>query len=390
MPARSSAAVASVWPRLTVTPCARSRAISASAPGRSGATVTRRTHAARDQRVDQLGRRRLDRGAVVGARARRRQQRPLEVQAQRCRAAARPAGPHGRFEGIQRRRILDPPPAHQRGQERRHARRRQPLGERAQRPRIRADLEPEPAVDLQVDQPRRHDRRVEHLRRQPLGRDPLAADDLQNAAAREHDRAGLELAVEEQPPARGGGLVPGNTTVTAALPASTIPGYNSIARAPNPLPRAKTYTTNSKPKMTNRAGACRPGLVACPPIGGFMRLLLVPSLSALASALLLAVPIAAVISRPSAAKAESAKNDGKAQSSGGLAFPFPVKEKTLANGLRVYVVALRFAGAGRVLLGGAHRQPQRGRGGQVGLRALLRAHDVPRDRRATRRTRTTR
>src|SRR6185295_10027832 len=61
--------------------------------------------------------------------------------------------------------------------------------------------------------------------------------------------------------------------------------------------------------------------------------------SALASALLLAVPIAAVISRPSSAKAESAKTDAKAQSSGGLAFPFPVKEKTLANGLKVYVVA---------------------------------------------------
>src|SRR5450631_1283058 len=66
-----------------------------------------------------------------------------------------------------------------------------------------------------------------------------------------------------------------------------------------------------------------------------MRLLLVPSLSALASAFLLAVPIAAVISRPAAAK-----TDAKAQSSsGGLAFPFPVKEKTLANGLHVYVVA---------------------------------------------------
>ena len=74
-----------------------------------------------------------------------------------------------------------------------------------------------------------------------------------------------------------------------------------------------------------------------------MRLLLLPSLSALASALLLAVPLAAVISRPASAKTESAKTDPKPQSSssssGGLAFPFPVKEKTLANGLRVYVVA---------------------------------------------------
>jgi zinc protease len=74
-----------------------------------------------------------------------------------------------------------------------------------------------------------------------------------------------------------------------------------------------------------------------------MRLLLVPSLSALATALLLVVPLAAVISRPASAKTESAKTDAKAQSSSsssaGLAFPFPVKEKTLPNGLHVYVVA---------------------------------------------------
>ena len=41
---------------------------------------------------------------------------------------------------------------------------------------------------------------------------------------------------------------------------------------------------------------------------------------------------------------------------------------------------LRLAGPGRLLLGGAHRQPQRGRGRQVGVRPLLRAHDVPRHR----------
>src|SRR6478752_2436275 len=74
-----------------------------------------------------------------------------------------------------------------------------------------------------------------------------------------------------------------------------------------------------------------------------MRLLLVPSLSVLASALLLVVPLAAVISRPASAKTDSAKPDAKPQSSssssGGLAFPFPVKEKTLPNGLHVYVVA---------------------------------------------------
>ena len=71
-----------------------------------------------------------------------------------------------------------------------------------------------------------------------------------------------------------------------------------------------------------------------------MRLLLVPSLTALASALLLAVPIAAVLSRPASAKTD-AKTSSSSSSSGssGLAFPFPVKEKTLSNGLRVYVVA---------------------------------------------------
>ncbi len=73
-----------------------------------------------------------------------------------------------------------------------------------------------------------------------------------------------------------------------------------------------------------------------------MRLLLVPTLSVplsvLATVLCLALPIAAVISRPAAA----AKPDVKAPPAGGTttsqAFPFPVKEKTLPNGLHVYVV----------------------------------------------------
>jgi zinc protease len=58
-------------------------------------------------------------------------------------------------------------------------------------------------------------------------------------------------------------------------------------------------------------------------------------LSVLATVLCLALPIAAVISRPAAA----AKPDVKAPSTTSQAFPFPVKEKTLPNGLRVYVVA---------------------------------------------------
>jgi len=50
----------------------------------------------------------------------------------------------------------------------------------------------------------------------------------------------------------------------------------------------------------------------------------------------LALPLLAVLSRASAAT--PAKPAPPAASGGGLAFPFPVAEKTLANGLRVYVV----------------------------------------------------
>jgi zinc protease len=50
---------------------------------------------------------------------------------------------------------------------------------------------------------------------------------------------------------------------------------------------------------------------------------------ALWTAVFFALPIAAAIGRPSVARAETGA---------GQAFPFPVKEKTLANGLKVYVV----------------------------------------------------
>ena len=65
---------------------------------------------------------------------------------------------------------------------------------------------------------------------------------------------------------------------------------------------------------------------------------------------------------------------------GGQAFPFPVTERTLANGLQGLRRRLRLAWPGRLLFGRPHRQPQRGRAGQVRLRALLRAPDVPRQR----------
>ena len=51
---------------------------------------------------------------------------------------------------------------------------------------------------------------------------------------------------------------------------------------------------------------------------------------------------------------------------------------------------LRLAGPGRLLHAHARRQPQRARAGPLRLRALLRAHDVPRHARRTRATSTTR
>jgi zinc protease len=70
-----------------------------------------------------------------------------------------------------------------------------------------------------------------------------------------------------------------------------------------------------------------------------MRFLLTTALSAAA----LALPILATLSRPSAAAGTAAamppaKAAAPAADGGGLAFPFPVKDKTLANGLRIYVV----------------------------------------------------
>jgi zinc protease len=74
-----------------------------------------------------------------------------------------------------------------------------------------------------------------------------------------------------------------------------------------------------------------------------MRMLPVP-LSPVVTPLLfagaLALPLLAALSRPSTAApaATPAATPPAAGSGSGQAFPFPVKEKTLANGLRVYVV----------------------------------------------------
>jgi zinc protease len=71
-----------------------------------------------------------------------------------------------------------------------------------------------------------------------------------------------------------------------------------------------------------------------------MRLFLLPVLTAV----FLALPIAAMVSRPAGAAAPpptataASSSSSSSSSSSGAAFPFPVKEKVLPNGLRVYVV----------------------------------------------------
>jgi zinc protease len=72
-----------------------------------------------------------------------------------------------------------------------------------------------------------------------------------------------------------------------------------------------------------------------------MRMLLTPALTPVLLAGALALPLLAALGRPSSAAAASATPATPPPGStagAGLAFPFPVTEKTLANGLRVYVV----------------------------------------------------
>ena len=119
--------------------------------------------------------------AIVRARARRREQRPLEVQPASPRrpapprAAAKAAATPGSRAGAG---------ADHRRQKRGHARRGQPLRQhRAAPSRVAADLEPEGAVALQIDEPGRDDRGVETRPRQLADsagsdfHDPLAVDD---------------------------------------------------------------------------------------------------------------------------------------------------------------------------------------------------------------------
>ena len=70
-----------------------------------------------------------------------------------------------------------------------------------------------------------------------------------------------------------------------------------------------------------------------------MRMLLTPALTPVLLAGALALPLLAALGRPSAAASATADTPPPGSTSGaGVAFPFPVKEKTLPNGLRVYVV----------------------------------------------------
>ena len=57
-------------------------------------------------------------------------------------------------------------------------------------------------------------------------------------------------------------------------------------------------------------------------------------------------------------------------------FPYPYTKEILPNGLTIIVIPMESPGQVAYLLRRAHRQPRRGRGGQVGLRPFLRAHDV--------------
>ena len=107
------------------------------------------------------------------------------------RRRARPRTPP-RAPGSPRRR------ADRRRQERRHARRRQPRGERPQRAPVGADLEPEAAVHLQIDEARRHDIGLQPRRRQLAQIDAAAETDIHDPAALDHERAVHEIPVDEQ------------------------------------------------------------------------------------------------------------------------------------------------------------------------------------------------
>jgi len=70
-----------------------------------------------------------------------------------------------------------------------------------------------------------------------------------------------------------------------------------------------------------------------------MRMLLTPALTPVLLAGALALPLLAALGRPSSAASPAPAAPPPGSTSGaGLAFPFPVTEKTLPNGLRVYVV----------------------------------------------------
>ena len=140
--------------------------------------------------VDRRARAR-DLAHAVSARPRRRQQRALQVQPghARARRAAR-VRQRGAEGPVVRRAAADGG-----GQERGDARRRQAARQRAQRPAVAPDLQPETAVDLQVDQPGRHDLGVEARRRQ---RPDVAETNIHDPTPLDDERALHQIPVDEQ------------------------------------------------------------------------------------------------------------------------------------------------------------------------------------------------
>ena len=92
---------------------------------------------------------------------------------------------------------------------------------------------------------------------------------------------------------------------------------------------------------------------------------------------LLAVAAAVLLAQACAAPRPIAR--GIPVTSASQGFPLPDGREDPAERTARLRGRVRFARSGGVLLHRPHRLAQRGRAGQVGLRALLRAHDVPRD-----------
>ena len=166
-------------------------------------TLGRDRHQTEDAAAEQLfehvvdGRARSpDRLRAVRARARRRQQRTLEVQARHARAGR--AARRGERGGDGP--VIGGAAADGRRQEGRHARRRQARRQRAQSGRVAAHLQAEAAVDLQIHEAGRHQLGIDARRGQ---RAHVAEADLRDASAVEDQRAADQISVDEQASSNG-------------------------------------------------------------------------------------------------------------------------------------------------------------------------------------------